>query len=205
MGGDGIHHRGNSAIVNLHDSDLHSNWGWAVRATSESGVPAQNLVVVGNSLYSNKQGGVSIESSYGCSIRDNDIEGPVAQSQPLLSITGNQVYISGNTPGFARGATTNTAALFTGNNIVSSGGSFTINGPNQTALTIACRADGHCPSGVVVQGAVFAAPGGQAAGVGVRIGPGVQGTVVTAPVFANGFASAVIDEGVATTFVPPRQ
>ena len=169
----------------------------------ESGGPAQNLVVVGNSIYSNTQGGVSIESSYGCSVRDNDIEGPVVPAQPLLHLTGNQVYISGNTLGLAKGSN-GTAALFSGSNIVSSGGSFTINGPNQTALVIACHADGHCPAGVLVQGAVFAAPGGHAAGTGLRIGRGVQHAVVTSPLFANGFFSEVLDEGEATTFVPAR-
>ena len=205
MGGDGIHHRGNSAIVNVRSSDLHSNWGWGVHATSESGGPAQNLVVVGNSIYANRQGGVSIESSYGCSVRDNDIEGPVAPAQPLLLLTGNQVYISGNTLGLSKSAINGTAALFAGSNIVSSGGSFTINAANQTALAIVCRDNTgqHCPTGVLVQGAVFAAPGGDAAGVGLHIEAGVRQATVVAPVFANGFATDVVDEGLNSTFLPP--
>ena len=204
MGDDGVHHRGNSALVSLHASDLHSNWGWGVRATAESGGAAQNLVITANSIYSNVQGGVSIEASEGCSVRDNDIEGGVSPRQPLLLLRGNQVYASGNTLGLAPGDGASAAAVFEGSNIVSVGGSFTINSPNQTALVVACR-DGPssgCPSGVSVQGAVFAAPGG-GGGMGLEIGVGVEGMVLLSPSWANGFAARVLDRGTGTVYIPP--
>ena len=84
------------------------------------------------------------------------------------------------------------------------GGSFTINSPNQTALVVACR-DGPssgCPSGVSVQGAVFAAPGG-GGGTGLEIGAGVEGMVLLSPSWANGFAARVLDRGIGTVYIPP--
>ena len=60
------------------------------------------------------------------------------------------------------------------------------------------------PAGLLVQGAVFDAPGANPAGVRLRIGASVRQTTVVTPVFANGFATEVIDEGVETTFLPTR-
>jgi hypothetical protein len=216
MGGDGLHHRGNSALVTLHASDIHSNFGWGVRATAESGGPAENLVITANSIYANLQGGVAIESSYGCSVRDNDIEGGNSPRKPLLFLSANSVYVSGNTLGLASGDGSAVAAIFEGSNIVSVGGSYTINGPNQTAVRIACREQSAdraavCPVGVTVQGAVFAA-GASGGGTGLEIGPGVGtapggliggGVVIIAPLFANGFTKCVSDLGHGTVFIPP--
>lgn len=192
MRNDALLHRGNSANVNILGCSFRENrFGYAVNGSGASDA-VQNLVARGNSFYNNA-GGVLIANSYGVTIDDNDIEGDIDALYPMLSLTGSNIYLSGNTLGFPATATTATKlAVLNGENIVSIGGVFAIGATGRTGIEIGAAARRVILSGPQVSAGIGVG------GTGISVIAGAQDTLIVNPNYGNTFTTNLVDAGTRT-------